>query len=102
MSTGRGHTGAAPGTRSIEGALDNRDNSDGEIGTDGPRRRRGRRAQAIAVGRAVPRFGRPDNLMARLLGQHVSPELLGLWLIEVLACSLLLYALLAYGLTDAS
>jgi lipopolysaccharide/colanic/teichoic acid biosynthesis glycosyltransferase len=50
----------------------------------------------------MPRFGRPDNFMARVFGQHVSPELLGLWLIEVLACSLLLYVLLAYGITDAS
>jgi exopolysaccharide biosynthesis polyprenyl glycosylphosphotransferase len=51
----------------------------------------------------MPRFGRPDEgLMARLFGQHVSPEMLGLWLVEVLACSLLLYVLLAYGLTDQS
>jgi exopolysaccharide biosynthesis polyprenyl glycosylphosphotransferase len=40
--------------------------------------------------------------MARLFGQHVSPELLGLWLVEVLACSLLLYVLIAYGLDDAA
>jgi lipopolysaccharide/colanic/teichoic acid biosynthesis glycosyltransferase len=36
--------------------------------------------------------------MARLFGQHVSPELLVLWLVEVLVCSLLLYALLAGGI----
>jgi exopolysaccharide biosynthesis polyprenyl glycosylphosphotransferase len=65
------------------------------------RGRRSRRARAVAVARAMPRFGRPDTLMARLFGQHVSPELLGLWLVEVLACSLLLYGLIAYGLHDA-
>jgi lipopolysaccharide/colanic/teichoic acid biosynthesis glycosyltransferase len=57
----------------------------------------------VALARPLDRFGRPDEgLMARLFGQHVSPELLGLWLVEVLACSLLLYVLLSYGLTDAS
>jgi exopolysaccharide biosynthesis polyprenyl glycosylphosphotransferase len=51
----------------------------------------------------MPRRGRPDEgFMARLFGQHISPELLGLWVVEVLACSLLLYVLLAYGLTDQS
>jgi exopolysaccharide biosynthesis polyprenyl glycosylphosphotransferase len=70
-------------------------------GIDGARRRRGRRGQAVAVARPMPRFGRPDEgLMARLFGQHVSPEMLGLWLVEVLACSLLLYVLIAYGVTD--
>ena len=37
----------------------------------------------------------------RLLGQ-VSPELLALWLIEVLVCSLVLYGPLAAGLNDVS
>jgi len=40
--------------------------------------------------------------MSRLFAPHVSPEMLGLWVVEVLACTLLLYVLLAYGLTDAS
>ena len=84
-----------------EGALDTRDSSDNGVGIDRQARRRGRRAQAVALARPMPRFGRPDEgLMQRLLGQHVSPELLGLWLVEVLACSLLLYGLLAYGLAD--
>jgi exopolysaccharide biosynthesis polyprenyl glycosylphosphotransferase len=79
--------------------LDTRDSMDG--GIDDVRRRRGRRGQAVAVARPMPRFGRPDEgLMARLFGQHVSPEMLGLWLVEVLACSLLLYVLIAYGVTD--
>ena len=49
----------------------------------------------VSTGRAEARG------LTGLLGRHVSPELLGLWLIEVLVCSMLLYALLASGLTDA-
>jgi exopolysaccharide biosynthesis polyprenyl glycosylphosphotransferase len=102
MSTGPGHPGTASVTvDNAEGALDSRNNGNGgdpDLGA--PRARRSRRAQAIAVARPLPRFGRPDTLMARIFGQHLSPELLGLWLVEVLACSLLLYVLLAYGIND--
>ena len=84
-----------------ESSLDNRDNSTGAGGARDPGPRRGRPAQAIALARPMPRFGRADpGRMARLFGQHVSPELLGLWLVEVLACSLLLYVLLSWGLAN--
>jgi lipopolysaccharide/colanic/teichoic acid biosynthesis glycosyltransferase len=57
----------------------------------------------MAVARPMPRFGRPDDgFIARVFGQHVSPEMLALWLVEVLACSLLLYVLLSHGLADAT
>ena len=78
--------------------MDSRDSRDGG-GIGDPRRRR--RARAVAVARPMPRFGRPDDgFIARVFGQHVSPELLALWLVEVLACSLLLYVLLSHGLAD--
>jgi exopolysaccharide biosynthesis polyprenyl glycosylphosphotransferase len=48
-----------------------------------------------ATGRRHPH--RRDGLLTRLLGQHVSPELLGLWLLEVTLCALLFYALLSGG-----
>ena len=38
-----------------------------------------------------------SGLRSRLFGRHVSPELLGLWVIEVLVCMLLIYGLLASG-----
>ncbi len=67
----------------------------------GAARQRRRRGQAVALARPMHRFGRPgEGFMARLVGEHVSPELLGLWVVEVLACSLLLYMLLAHGLAD--
>jgi exopolysaccharide biosynthesis polyprenyl glycosylphosphotransferase len=43
-----------------------------------------------------------EGLLFRLLGQHVSLEVLALWLVEVLACSLLIYLLLAYGMADGA
>ncbi len=82
-----------------EGALDTRDSRNDDLA--GAARRRRRRGQAVALARPMHRFGRPDEgFMARLVGEHVSPELLGLWVVEVLACSLLLYVLLAHGLAD--
>jgi len=80
--------------------LDSRDTRDGDRL---PPRRRFRRGQAVAVARPLTRLGRPDEgLVGRLFGQHVSPELLGLWLVEVLVCSLLIYVLLSWGLADES
>jgi exopolysaccharide biosynthesis polyprenyl glycosylphosphotransferase len=69
--------------------------------------RRQRPARAVALARPMTRFGdrfgRPDrNRIARMFGQHVSPELFALWLVEVLAGSLLIYLLLAYGLADGT
>lgn len=66
----------------------------GSAGAGGASRRR--RSQAVAFAR--PPGGGPDEgWIARLLGQHVPPELLALWLVEVLVCSLLLFALLSGG-----
>jgi exopolysaccharide biosynthesis polyprenyl glycosylphosphotransferase len=80
---------------------------DGGSGAGGPRQNRRRQARAVAVARPLnrfaDRFGRPDrSRIARMFGQHVSPELFALWLVEVLACSLLIYLLLAYGLADGT
>jgi sugar transferase (PEP-CTERM system associated) len=76
-------------------------------GAGGPHQNRRRQARAVAVARPMnrfaDRFGRPDqSRIARMFGQHVSPELFALWLVEVLACSLLIYLLLAYGLADGT
>jgi exopolysaccharide biosynthesis polyprenyl glycosylphosphotransferase len=57
------------------------------------------RTQAVA--RSPDWFARSaERLLFRLFGQHVAPELLVLWLVEVLACARLLYKLLSYGLVD--
>jgi exopolysaccharide biosynthesis polyprenyl glycosylphosphotransferase len=57
---------------------------------------------ALAPG--IDGFGRVgaghDGMMSRVFGHHVSPELFGLWCIEVLGCSLLAYLLLSAGLPD--
>ena len=55
--------------------------------------RRRRTPQATAIGAPPP--GVAEGLLARLLGRHVSPELLGLWLIEVTLCAVLFYTLLS-------
>jgi exopolysaccharide biosynthesis polyprenyl glycosylphosphotransferase len=44
--------------------------------------------------------GRDGDSMTRLLGQHIPLELVGMWLVEVIGCSLLLYALLSSGAAD--
>ncbi len=41
-----------------------------------------------------------EGLLSRLLGQHASPELLALWLVEVAMCALLFYLLLSAGAAD--
>jgi exopolysaccharide biosynthesis polyprenyl glycosylphosphotransferase len=84
----------------VEDALDSRESMDGSGG--GPRGRRGRQGRAVAIARPVDRFGRPDKgFVSRMFGQ-VSPELLGLWLAEVLVCSLLIYIVLSRGLADGT
>ena len=56
------------------------------------------RPQATAIGAPPP--DHDEGLLARLLGQHVSPELLGLWLIEVTLCAALFHILLSSGAPD--
>lgn len=56
------------------------------------------RPQATAIGAPPP--DRDEGLLERLIGRHISPELLGLWLVEVSLCAVLFYALLTAGTQD--
>jgi exopolysaccharide biosynthesis polyprenyl glycosylphosphotransferase len=77
--------------------LDIRDSTDHPAAAAAASRaRRLRRGAAVAF--APPPGGPDEGWIARLLGQHVSPELLVLWLVEVLVCALLLYVLLSGGI----
>lgn len=50
------------------------------------------RARSVAFGRALGRL--PEGLLSRLFGRHLAPELVALWLLEVLICGLLIGRLL--------
>jgi exopolysaccharide biosynthesis polyprenyl glycosylphosphotransferase len=60
------------------------------------------RSGSVRSGSARPweRLARPaEQLLAQLFGPSIAPELLVLWLVELLACARLCYMLLCYGLS---
>jgi len=64
---------------------------------DPPRVALNRRPSATAIGAPPPD---DDGPFSRLFGQYVVPELLGLWLVEVMLCGGLFYLLLTAGGTE--
>ncbi len=53
------------------------------------------RLQATAIGAPPP--DHDEGLLARLLGQYIAPEMLGLWLIEVTLCAALFFVMMGTG-----
>jgi exopolysaccharide biosynthesis polyprenyl glycosylphosphotransferase len=74
--------------------LDSQDR--GRFGRDAQEgRAKGGRRRPRAIALPMPRGA--ESWLARLCGPHVSPALLGLWLVEVLVSAVLIYQLLTAG-----